>query len=73
MAVMTCVGSLIEVLIRHANRPENTRYQGHFEIISLVGTVDPAGEHLRLTITDGEGRTFGGVPTPSCIGPRCRC
>ena len=27
MAVVTCVGSLIEVLIRHANRPEDTRYQ----------------------------------------------
>ena len=36
MAVMTCVGSLIEVLIRHANRPDDTRTQGHFEIISLV-------------------------------------
>lgn len=64
MAVVTCVGSLTKVLIRHANRPEGTRYQGHFEITSLVGTVDPAGEHLHLTITDGEGRAFGGHLLP---------
>lgn len=64
MAVVTCVGSLTEVLIRHANRPEGTRYQGHFEITSLVGTVDPGGEHLHLTITDGEGRAFGGHLLP---------
>jgi len=70
MAVMTCVGSLIEVLIRHANR---LTHATRGISISLVGTVDPAGEHLRLTITDGEGCAFGGMPTPSCIGPRCRC
>lgn len=64
MAVVTCVGSLTRVDIRHANRPEATRYQGHFEITSLTGTVDPAGEHLHLTIADGEGRAFGGHLLP---------
>ena len=59
-AVLTCVGSLTRAAIRHANRPETTIYQGHFEITSLVGTVDPAGEHLHVTITDGDGRAFGG-------------
>ena len=47
-------------MIRHANRSEATEYRGHFEITSLVGTIDPAGEHLHLTITDPEGRAFGG-------------
>lgn len=64
MAVVTCVGSLTAVSIRHANRPEATPYRGHFEITSLTGTVDPAGEHLHLTITDGEGRAFGGHLLP---------
>ena len=59
-AVLTCVGSLTRAAIRHANRPETTVYQGHFEITSLVGTLDPAGEHLHVTLTDGEGRAFGG-------------
>lgn len=64
MAVVTCVGSVTEVHIRHANQPGGTRYRGHFEITSLVGTVDPAGEHLHLTITDGEGRACGGHLLP---------
>lgn len=64
MAVVSCVGSLTRVDIRHANRPGATRYEGHFEITSLTGTVDPAGEHLHLTIADGEGRAFGGHLLP---------
>lgn len=64
MAVVTCVGSLTRAEIRHANRPEGTRYQGHFEITSLTGTVDPDGEHLHLTISDGDGHAFGGHLLP---------
>lgn len=69
MAVVTCVGSLTQVAIRHANQPHATLYRGHFEITSLVGTIDAAGEHLHLTITDGEGRAFGGhlLPEDSAI------
>lgn len=64
MAIVTCVGSLTSVLIRHANQPEGTLYQGHFEITSLTGTIDPHGEHLHLTITDGAGQAFGGHLLP---------
>lgn len=64
MAMVTCVGSLTRAVIRHANRPEGTEYLGHYEITSLVGTIDPAGEHLHLTITDGGGHAFGGHLLP---------
>lgn len=64
MAVVTCVGSLTRAMIRHANRPESTEYLGHYEITSLVGTIDPAGEHLHLTVTDGRGRALGGHLLP---------
>lgn len=64
MAMVTCVGSLTRAMIRHANRPEGTEYLGHYEITSLVGTIDPAGEHLHLTIADGDGRAFGGHLLP---------
>ena len=64
MAIVTCVGSLTSVWIRHANQPRGTLYEGHFEITSLTGTIDPAGEHLHLTITDGDGRAFGGHLLP---------
>jgi len=63
-AVVTCVGSLTRVVIRHANRPQGTPYLGHFEITSLVGTVEAGGEHLHLTISDGEGRVSGGHLLP---------
>lgn len=64
MAVVTCVGSLTRVAIRHANRPGPTPYEGHFEITSLTGTLEPGGEHLHLTITDGNGHAFGGHLMP---------
>ena len=64
MALVTCVGSLTRAVIRHANRPEGTAYRGHYEITSLVGTIDPLAEHLHLTITDGEGLAFGGHLLP---------
>ena len=69
MAVVTCVGSLTSVRIRHANRPDGTLYRGHYEITSLVGTIDQQGEHLHLTISDSEGRVFGGhlLPEDSAI------
>lgn len=63
-AVVTCVGSLTLAAIRHANRAEPTLYRGHYEITSLTGTLDPGGEHLHITITDGEGRAFGGHLLP---------
>lgn len=64
MALVTCVGSLTRAMIRHANRSEGSEYRGHYEITSLVGTIDPAGEHLHLTIADGDGRAFGGHLLP---------
>ncbi len=60
MAIVTCVGSLTDVRIRHANAASATAYCGHFEITSLVGTIDAQGEHLHLSIADPEGRTQGG-------------
>lgn len=64
MALVTCVGSLTRAVIRHANRPEGTVHAGYFEITSLVGTLDAEGEHLHITISDGEGRAFGGHLLP---------
>lgn len=66
MALVTCVGSLTRAVIRHANRDEASEYRGHFEITALTGTIDPAGQHLHLTIADGEGRAFGGHLLPGC-------
>ena len=34
-------------------------YSGHFEIVSLVGTIS-AGAHLHGSFSDNEGNVFGG-------------
>ena len=66
-AVLTCVGSLTDVSLRLANQEGATHYQGHFEIVSLVGTLSAAGGgHLHLAVADSTGRTFGGHLLAGC-------
>jgi len=54
------VGSLTHYNIRFANQAEASSGQGHFEIVSLTGTVSKNGSHLHLAISDSTGRTIGG-------------
>ncbi|WP_303310293.1 PPC domain-containing DNA-binding protein [Hymenobacter sp. BT730] len=58
--VLTCVGSLTTATLRLANQSGPTVYQGHFEIVSLVGTLSVNGSHLHLAFADSTGRTLGG-------------
>ena len=58
--LLTCVGSLTDVHLRFANQNQGTRLQGHFEIVSLVGTLGPNGAHLHLSVADETGHTLGG-------------
>jgi len=59
--VLTCVGSLTQVQIRYANQKKATTLKGHFEIVSLVGTLAAdGGTHLHISVSDKAGRTFGG-------------
>ena len=59
-AIVTCVGSLTTATLRLANQEGPTVYQGHFEIVSLVGTLSTNGSHLHLSVADSTGRTLGG-------------
>jgi hypothetical protein len=58
--IITCAGSLTSTNIRFANQPEGTRANGHFEIVSLVGTISTNGSHLHLSVSDSLGNTTGG-------------
>ncbi len=58
--ISTGVGSLTHYNIRFANQPEASSGQGHFEIVSLTGTVSINGSHLHLSVSDSTGRTLGG-------------
>jgi len=64
--LVTCAGSLTEYNIRFANQPGGSRDSGHFEIISLTGTVGPGGSHLHISISDSTGKTIGGHLMPGC-------
>ncbi len=33
--------------------------QGYFEIVSLTGVLSTNGSHYHISISDGEGRSFG--------------
>ena len=58
--IMTVVGSLTQAHLRFANQPAGTKETGHFEIVSLVGTVSINGSHLHMSISDSTGKTTSG-------------
>ncbi len=64
--IATCVGSLTEYSIRFANQQVASTGSGHFEILSLSGTVSVHGLHLHITIADGAGPAFGGHLMEGC-------
>lgn len=57
--VLACAGSLTKATLRYANRNEPTVLSGHFEIVSLSGTLSRHGSHFHIAIADGQGRTTG--------------
>ncbi|KAJ3426596.1 hypothetical protein M0813_07150 [Anaeramoeba flamelloides] len=64
--VLSSVGSLTHVTIRLSDRSNYTQYDGHFEIVSLTGTVSSYGSHLHMSFSDPDGVTLGGHLVPGC-------
>ena len=58
--IVTTAGSLTKYNIRFANQPEGSGGRGHFEMVSLTGTVSTNGSHLHISISDANGHTIGG-------------
>ena len=58
--IATVVGSLTNYNIRFANQPDGVQGEGHFEIVSLTGTVSTNGSHLHISVSDSTGKTIGG-------------
>ena len=65
--IVTCAGSLTKYKIRFANQPEGSSGEGHFEIVSLTGTVSQNGSHMHLSVSDSTGKTIGGHLMEGCI------
>jgi hypothetical protein len=64
--VLSGVGSLTHASLRLANRDFHSEYDGHFEIVSITGTVSIYGSHLHVSISDGDGKTVGGHLVSGC-------
>ena len=56
----TCVGSLEQYHLRFANQSHGIKRTGHFEILSLAGTLSARGSHLHLSVADENGEVTGG-------------
>ena len=65
--VLSGVGSLTHVTLRFANQEIHNEDTGHFEIVSITGTVSIHGSHLHISASDEQGRTFGGHLVPGCL------
>lgn len=64
--LVTCAGSLTAYNIRFANQQNGNTGNGHFEIVSLTGTLSTNGSHLHISISDSTGHTIGGHLLKGC-------
>ena len=64
--ILSGVGSLRHATLRLADREYNSEYEGPFEIVSITGTLSVHGSHLHISISDGDGTTFGGHFESGC-------
>jgi len=60
------VGSLTNVALRFANQESYAIFKGHFEIVSITGTVSRHGSHLHIAVSGEDGRTIGGHLDSGC-------
>lgn len=72
VCIISAVGSLSKAKIRMAGAsPDNEdirTYEGTYEIVSLIGTVDSKGKsHIHISISDKEGNVTGGHLKDECI------
>jgi len=64
--VLSGVGSLTHATLRFANRKDHSEFDGHFEIVSITGTISVHGSHLHISVSDGDGKTLGGHLVSGC-------
>ena len=64
--VVAGIGSLSRAQLRFAGEPQPTRLDGPLEILTLSGSLTPAGAHLHASVADAAGRVFGGHVCAGC-------
>ena len=63
--IITCVGSLNRATLRTADE-SIIDLDGPFEIVSLTGTLCKDGVHFHISLSDKDGKTFGGHLKDNC-------
>jgi len=64
--VLSGVGSLTHAALRFADQDSYANFDGHFEIVSITGTVSIHGSHLHISVSGEDGRTIGGHLDSGC-------
>lgn len=65
--VLQGIGSLSVAQLRLAGAEQATELVGDLEILTLAGSLAPDGAHLHMSISDVQGRVFGGHVAAGCI------
>lgn len=65
--VLQGIGSLSVAQLRYAGMPTATELRGDLEILTLAGSVAPDGAHLHMSVSDAQGRVYGGHVAPGCV------
>ena len=58
--VLACVCHLTKAVLRMADDRIVKTLEGKFEIVSLTGTVESGNSHIHISISDEDGKTWGG-------------
>lgn len=64
--VIAGIGSLDQSAIRYAGEPDPLPTPATLEILTLQGSISPDGAHLHMSVSDPQGRVFGGHVKPGC-------
>ena len=65
--VLSAVGCLSSLSVRLAGAEESLLRQEDYEIVSLTGTISHGRAHLHISVSDRQGKVFGGHLKYGCI------
>lgn len=64
--LLSGIGSLDGARLRPAGAEGALELEGELEILTLAGSLSRQGVHLHASVSDPEGRVFGGHVLPGC-------
>jgi predicted DNA-binding protein with PD1-like motif len=65
--VVSGIGSLRGASLRFAGAELPARIEGDLEILTLAGSLSPDGSHIHISVSDTQGKVFGGHAAPGCV------